>query len=47
MLEQRAKALLACVPEDPIPEVRAKGAATLYSDATYREQAAKPAPKGG
>ena len=45
VLEARAKALIAALPDEPIPPVRAKGAATLYSDAVYREQIAKPAPK--
>ncbi|MFZ1989330.1 MAG: SDR family NAD(P)-dependent oxidoreductase [Alphaproteobacteria bacterium] len=46
VLEARAKALLAALPDEPIPPARAKGAANLYSDAVYREQIAKPAPKG-
>ncbi len=45
VLEARAKALLAALPDEPIPPVRAKGAATLYSDQVYQEQIAKPAPK--
>jgi len=45
VLEARGKAQLAALPDEPIPPVRAKGAATLYSDAVYREQIAKPAPK--
>jgi len=46
VLEARAKALLAALPDEPIPPARAKGAETLYSDAIYREQITKPAPKG-
>lgn len=46
VLEARGKALLAALPDEPIPPARAKGAATLYSDAVYQEQIKKPAPKG-
>ena len=46
VLEARAKALLAALPDEPIPPARAKGAATLYSDAVYQEQIKKPSPKG-
>lgn len=45
-LEARMKALLAAVPDEPIPAVRAKSARVLYDVPVYAEQSAKPAPKG-
>lgn len=46
VLEARAKALIAAIPDEPVPPARARGAATLYSDAVYQEQLKKPAPLG-
>lgn len=44
-LEARMKALLACVPDEPIPAGRAKSSNVLYDVPAYAEQSAKPAPK--
>jgi NADP-dependent 3-hydroxy acid dehydrogenase YdfG len=45
-LEARMKALLAALPDEPVPAVRAKSARVLYDVPIYAEQGAKPAPKG-
>ena len=43
-IEARLKALLASLPDEPVPPVRAKSSATLYDVPIYAEQAKKPAP---
>jgi NAD(P)-dependent dehydrogenase (short-subunit alcohol dehydrogenase family) len=45
VLHVRMKALLASLPDEPVPRARAKSAAVLYDVPAYHEQAAKPAPK--
>jgi NAD(P)-dependent dehydrogenase (short-subunit alcohol dehydrogenase family) len=45
VLEARMKALLASLPDEPVPPIRAKTSAVLYDVPIYAEQAAKPAPK--
>ncbi|HEY0106786.1 MAG TPA: SDR family NAD(P)-dependent oxidoreductase [Rhizomicrobium sp.] len=44
-LEARMKAVLAALPDEPIPPGRAKSARALYDVPIYDEQSAKPAPK--
>ena len=44
-LEARMKALLAAIPDEPIPAIREKSARVLYDVPVYAEQSAKPAPK--
>jgi len=44
VLEARMKALLAALPDEPIPPARAKSARMLYDVPPYAEQSAKPAP---
>ena len=43
-LKARMEALLASLPDEPVPPVRAKSSATLYDVPIYAEQAKKPAP---
>ncbi|MEI9887697.1 MAG: SDR family NAD(P)-dependent oxidoreductase [Rhizomicrobium sp.] len=45
VLEARMKAVLAALPDEPIPPARAKSARFLYDVPIYDEQSAKPAPK--
>jgi NAD(P)-dependent dehydrogenase (short-subunit alcohol dehydrogenase family) len=45
VLETRMKALLAALPDEPVPSARAKSSAILYDVPIYAEQSAKPAPK--
>jgi NAD(P)-dependent dehydrogenase (short-subunit alcohol dehydrogenase family) len=45
VLEARMKALLAALPDEPVPPGREKSAHVLYDVPVYREQSAKPAPK--
>ena len=45
VLEARMKAVLAALPDEPIPAARAKSARVLYDVPIYDEQSAKPAPK--
>ena len=45
VLTARMKALLASLPDEKVPERRAKSSAVLYDVPIYAEQAAKPAPK--
>jgi NAD(P)-dependent dehydrogenase (short-subunit alcohol dehydrogenase family) len=44
-IEARMKALLASIPEDPVPAGRVKTSHVLYDVPVYAEQSAKPAPK--
>ena len=44
VLEARMKAVLAALPDEPVPPARAKSARTLYDVPPYAEQSAKPAP---
>lgn len=44
-LEARMKALLAALPDEPVPPARAKASHVLYDVPIYAEQSAKPAPK--
>lgn len=44
VLEARMKAVLAALPDEPIPPGRAKSARALYDVPPYAEQSAKPAP---
>jgi len=44
-IEARAKALLASLPNEPIPPARQASASTLYDASAYLEQAKKPSPK--
>ena len=44
VLEERMKAVLAALPNEPIPPGRAKSARVLYDVPAYAEQSAKPAP---
>jgi NAD(P)-dependent dehydrogenase (short-subunit alcohol dehydrogenase family) len=41
----RMKALLAALPDEPVPPTRAKSSAVLYDVPVYAEQSASPAPK--
>ncbi len=43
-IKARLEALLASLPDEPVPPVRAKSSATLYDVPIYAEQAKKPAP---
>jgi hypothetical protein len=45
VLEARANALIAAVPNETIDEERLKASRVLLDDAIYREQSAKPAPQ--
>jgi len=45
VLEARMKAVLAALPDEAVPPVRAKSARVLYDVPVYAEQSAKPAPK--
>ena len=44
-LEARMKALLASLPDEPVPPARAKSSSVLYDVPVYAEQSVKPAPK--
>ncbi len=44
-LEARMKALLAALPDEPVPAGRVKSSHVLYDVPIYAEQSAKPAPK--
>jgi len=44
VLEARMKAVLAALPDEPVPPARAKSARVLYDVPPYAEQSAKPAP---
>ncbi|MEJ0024866.1 MAG: SDR family NAD(P)-dependent oxidoreductase [Rhizomicrobium sp.] len=44
-IEARMKALLAALPDEPVPAGRAKSSHVLYDVPIYAEQSAKPAPR--
>ena len=44
VLEARMKAVLAALPDEPVPPARAKSARVLYDVPPYAEQSAKPPP---
>jgi NADP-dependent 3-hydroxy acid dehydrogenase YdfG len=46
VLQARMNALMAALPDEPVPPARAKSARVLYDVPIYAEQSARPPPKG-